>query len=85
MSAMETAPETRQSNTTGIERQREMRKMKVKIANEEALENTKDKHIEQLIYHSMWDSDACWKTVGDVTEGLKRLKYQKDKYESTLR
>ena len=30
----------------------------------------------------MWDSDACWKTVSDVTNGLKRLKYQKDKFEA---
>ena len=30
----------------------------------------------------MWDSDAYWKTLSDVNDGLKRLKYQKDKLEA---
>ena len=82
MSAMEMAPETRQSNTDGIDRQRAMQEKKVKLAKEEGLQNAKDEYIERLIYHSMWGSDGCWTTVSEVTAGLKNLKYKKDKYEA---
>ena len=82
MSAMESAPKTRQSNTAGIERQRAMRQKKEEIAKQEGLEKAEDEYIERLIYHSMWDSDACWKTLSDVNDGLKRLKYKKDKFEA---
>ena len=30
----------------------------------------------------MWDSDACMKTVNDVTSGLKNLKWKKDKLQA---
>ncbi len=45
----------------------------------EELENADDDYIDALIYLRMWSTDACWKTVSDVTEGLKYLKYKKDK------
>ena len=45
----------------------------------EELENADDDYIDALIHLRMWSTDACWKTVSDVTEGLKHLKYKKDK------
>ena len=27
-----------------------------------------------MIYHRMWDSEACWKTVAEVTAGLRGMK-----------
>ena len=45
----------------------------------EELDGAEDDYIDVLIYHRMGSTDACWKTVDEVTEGLKRLKYNKDK------
>ena len=30
--------------------------------------------IECMIYHRMWDSEAYWKTVAEVTAGLRGIK-----------
>ena len=32
-----------------------------------------------MIYHRMWDSEACWKTVADVTAGLRDIKTKGEK------
>ena len=62
-----------------LERQRKFREEKDELVEMEELENAEDDYIDALIYLRMWSTDACWKTVSDVTEGLKRLKYKKDK------
>ena len=62
-----------------MNRQRTMRHMKAKLTQEKGFEHAEDEFIEALIYHSMWSSDACWKTIGAVKEGLKKLKYKKEK------
>ena len=49
------------------------------MATELGLENAEDDLMECLVYHRMWSSDACWKTVGEVATGLKKLNYKKDK------
>ena len=41
-----------------------------------------DEFIVSLIYHNMWDSDACWKTVGAVTEGLRKIPTKGGKIEA---
>ena len=56
-----------------------MKEEKEDIAKLKENEKTTDEYIESLIYHAMYDSDACWKTVGDVTSGLKKLQYKKHK------
>ena len=53
--------------------------MKAELTREKRLEHVKDEFIETLIYHSMWSSDLFWETIGAITEGLKSLKYSKDK------
>jgi hypothetical protein len=80
--AMEDAPTTRQSNNASLERQRQMKEKKEELAKEKQNENATDEYIEALVYHSMYSSDACWKSVGEVTSGLKHLKYKKDKEQS---
>ena len=82
MAAMEDAPATRQSNSAAIDAQRAMKRKKEELKKQKELENASDDHIESLIYHSMWDSEACMKTVNDVTTGLKVLKYKKDKLQA---
>ena len=46
------------------------------------LEDAEDEFIENLIYHKMWNSDACWKTVREVSDGLRRIKTKSGKYAS---
>ena len=53
--------------------------MKDDLTQEKGFEPAKDEFIEALIYHRMWSSAACWKTIGAVIEGLKKLKYKKVK------
>ena len=43
------------------------------MSKEKGLEEAEDKYIECVIYHRMWNSEACWKTVADVTAGLRRV------------
>ena len=59
--------------------QRTMRQMKDELTREKVLKHTEDEFVEALIYHRMWSSAAYWKTIGAVTEGLKNIKYKKDK------
>ena len=54
---------------------------KEELENQKGIEETEDNYIESIIYYTMWDSDAYWKIIGESTEGLKKLKYQKDKYD----
>ena len=58
---------------------RTMLQMEDELTLEKGFEHAEYEFIEALIYHMMWSSAACWKTIGAVTEGLKRLKYKKDK------
>ena len=46
------------------------------------LDDSGDEFIESLIYHKMWDSDAYWKTIRDVSDGLGRIKTKCGKYTS---
>ena len=56
-----------------------MRQMKAKLTREKGFEHAQDEFIEALIYHRIWSSATCWKTIGAVVEGLKKLKYKKNK------
>ena len=80
--AMKDAPATRQLNNAALEQQRKMKEKKEELAKLKENEKATDEYIESLIYHSMYKSDACWKTVGGVTAGLKKLKFKKDKTQS---
>ena len=79
MVAMEDAPENRQSKNNDLNRKRTMRQMKAELTRDKGFEHAEDEFIEALIYYRMWSSDAYWKTIGAVTEGLKNPKYKKDK------
>ena len=82
MMAMEDAPKTREHNNAAIDRQRERREEKEEIKRKKGFENASDEYIECLIYRAMYDSAACWKTISEVTNGLKKLKYKKDKLQA---
>ena len=56
-----------------------MRQMEDELTREKGFEHAEDEFIEALIYHRMCSSAAFWKTIGSVTEGLKKLKYKKYK------
>ena len=56
-----------------------MQHMKAELTRQKGFKYAEDEFIEALIYHRMWSSDACQKTIGAVTEELKKLKYKKDK------
>ena len=79
---MEDAPETRERNNMDLERARAWRVLKEEKAKEEGLADAGEDFIECLIYHKMWDSDACWKTVGAVTEGLRKIPTKGGKIET---
>ena len=79
---MEDAPATRQLNNEALEQQRKMKEKKEELAKQMENEKATEEYIESLIYHSMYKSDACWKTVAEVTAGVKKLKFKKDKMQS---
>ena len=74
MMCMEDAPATRKQNNDDLNRSREWRAQKDKVVDEKGLEYAEDEFIECIIYHRMWDLEACWKTVSDVTAGLRSIK-----------
>ena len=76
---MEDSTAVRKRNDDLLERQRKFCQEKDGLVETEELDSAEDNYIDVLIYHRMGSTDACWKTVGEVTEGLKRLKYKKDK------
>ena len=69
MVAMEDATENRQSNNNDMNRQRTMQHMESELTREKVFEHAKDEFIEALIYDRIWSSAACWKNIGEVTEG----------------
>ena len=52
------------------------------MAEEKGLVDAYDDFIECIIYHRMWDSEACWKTITDVTTVLRRIKTKSGKVAS---
>ena len=79
MMCMEDAPDTIKANEDSLLEQRKMRLIKEELAKKKGLEKASDVYITRLVFHAMWDSDACMKTVGEVTEKLKKMKTKKDK------
>ena len=53
--------------------------MEAELTWDKGLKHAKYEFIEDLIYHIICSSAACWKTIGSVTEGLKNIKYKKYK------
>ena len=47
---------------------------KEEASKEKGNEDSEDEFIECMIYHRIWNSEACWKTVADITAGLRRIK-----------
>ena len=78
--AMEDAPKTTETNNVLLNRQREAKRLKVEIAKEKILQKATENYIEGVYYNRMYRSDACWKTVCEVSNGVKKLKTKKDKY-----
>ena len=72
MMCMEDA--TRKQNNDDLNRSREWQAQNYKVEKEKGLEDAEDEFIEFIIYHRMWDLEACWKTVTDFTTGLRRIK-----------
>ena len=70
------------STIASTDAQLAMKRKKEELKKQTELENVSDDYIEALIYHSMWDSEACMKNPNDVTSGLKKLKYKKDKLQA---
>ena len=56
-----------------------MKAQKEELKKQKELTNASDDYIESLIYHSMWNSEACMKTLNDVNICLNNLNYKKDK------
>ena len=57
-----------------LSRARKWRSQNEEAAKEKGNEYAEDKLIGFMIYHRMWDSDACWKTVAEVTAVLRDIK-----------
>ena len=77
MVSMDDSPENRQSNKNDMNWQRTIRQMKAELKLEKSFKHAKDKFHEALIYHRMWYSAALWKTITDITAGLKKLSTRK--------
>ena len=57
-----------------LSRARKWRSQKKEAEKDKGNEDAEDEFIEYMIYHRMWDSKACWKTVSEVTAGLRYIK-----------
>jgi hypothetical protein len=79
---MEDSPATRKSNNDNLERSRSWRAQKEELAKLKGLEDAEDEFIESLIYHKMWNPDACWKTICEVSDGLRRIETKSGKFAS---
>lgn len=79
MCAMQFAPATRQSNSDALDAQRRAKRQKEEALKQLGLEKATEEHIECLIYHMMYGSERFWKTTDEVREGMKGLRYKKDK------
>ena len=55
-------------------RARKWTSQKEEAAKEKGNEDAEDEFIECMIYHRMWDSEACWKKFAKVTTGLRGIK-----------
>ena len=64
---MEDAPRTRIKNNDNLSRARKWISQKEEAAKDKGNEDAEDEFIECMIYPRMWDSEACWKTVAEVT------------------
>ena len=71
-----------QKKNDDIKRSRKWRSQNDKVAKEKGLEYAEDEFIECIIYHRMWDSEACWNTITDFTTGLRRIKTKSGKFAS---
>ena len=71
---IEDAPQTRIKNNNNLSRARKWRSQKEETAKEKGNEDAEDEFIECMIYHRMWDSEACGKPVAEVTAGLIYIK-----------
>ena len=79
---MEDSPITRRTNNSLLEKQRKAKHEKAELARMKIYERATEDYIDAVYYHRMYQSEACWKTVREVTNGLKHLKTKKDKYEA---
>ena len=79
---MEDAPSTRSLNNSLLEKQRKAKQQKAELAKMKIYERATEDYIDAVYYHRMYRSEACWKTVREVTNGLKNLNTKKDKYDS---
>ena len=70
---MEDAPATRKQNNDYLNRSREWQAQNYKVAEEKGSVDAEGEFIEFIIYHRMWDLESCWKTVTNVTTGLRRI------------
>ena len=80
--AMEDAPRTRTENMESLDAQRKAKRAKAEILKQAGMEKATEEYIDAIYYFKMYHSMACWKSVRDVNDGLKKLQTKKDKYES---
>ena len=60
-------------NNDNLSQARKWRSQKEEAAKEKGNEEDEDEFIGCMIYHRMWDSEACWKTVAEVTVELRGI------------
>ena len=71
--AMEDAPRTTETNNELLNRQCKAKRLKLEIAKEKILQKATESYIEAVYHNRMYRSDACWKTVCKVSNGVKKL------------
>jgi hypothetical protein len=75
------APSEMAQERADLSRQREARRRKEELAAEVGRHNATEQYIDQLYYHEMWDSDACWKTAAKAEKELEKLQSKSAKLE----
>ena len=78
---MEDAPRAQNVNNSLLSKQRQAKREKAEIAKQMILQKATETYIDAMYYHRMYKSDRCWKTIREVSNGIKRLNTKKDKYE----
>ena len=79
ITCMEDAPQTRIKNNNNLSRARKWKLQKEEAEKDKGNKDAEDEFIECMIYHRMWDSEACWKTVAEVTAGLRDINTKGEK------
>ena len=64
----------RKYDTSALEKQRAAKEKKEEVLKKRGFERASEAYIDGIYYHEMFNSQACWRTSGQMDRELKKLK-----------